>query len=358
MFCPTTGHVMESDFEWARLRPNTVRRNIRVMIGVGVTLALTIGGLGFAGQRNLDAASAASEHASATNLVSVQLTAASTAIAASTAKLADAQALFDGSAGQVATESSRDAVAAEITRLTADLNAAKVEVQEAELAVAVPVLADSFWAPNVHLQKSTKHLSEQGFSASIRVAADIKSLGTPVFDLTVATVAWHSEQSRLAAEAKAAADSAAAAAASRSAARSASVKQTAAPQLIAVTPGPSAPAHEAAPSGPFTLNVWASGGQAEVDACKGGVDATGVYFVAVIAEHWGCGGYVFPQAAGTVITITGLDAGQYKVLGVVATLDHSTAHTIDIPGGYDLLYQTCQNNNDKTMTFTALQKIG
>ena len=84
---------------------------------------------------------------------------------------------------------------------------------------------------------------------------------------------------------------------------------------------------------------------------------TSRYHVRSIAEHWSCGGSAFPTSRGTIIRITGIDAGTYRVLGVAAVLNAYTAHTNQIPRGYSLLYQTCRNNNSHTTEFVALQKI-
>lgn len=61
-----------------------------------------------------------------------------------------------------------------------------------------------------------------------------------------------------------------------------------------------------------------------------------------IAERWSCGGKDFPDDAGTVIALTGVHAGTYRVDGVVAMLNADRNSTADLPHGFDLLYQTCQ----------------
>jgi hypothetical protein len=103
--------------------------------------------------------------------------------------------------------------------------------------------------------------------------------------------------------------------------------------------------------------VWASGFQNEINQCRGAVDVTAVYQVRVIAEHSSCGGSRFPTAAGAIVTITGLDAGRYRVIGVIAHLNGEVNHAEDIPRGYDLLFQTCAGGYSD-MRFTALQRIG
>ncbi len=107
----------------------------------------------------------------------------------------------------------------------------------------------------------------------------------------------------------------------------------------------------------YVQRVWTSGFQAEIDKCRGAVDVTKVYRVRVIAEHSGCGGSRFPTRPGALVTLTGLDAGRYRVIGVVARLNGLVDHAEDLPGGYDLLFQTCVSGVTD-MTFTALARIG
>jgi hypothetical protein len=107
----------------------------------------------------------------------------------------------------------------------------------------------------------------------------------------------------------------------------------------------------------FVQRVWTSGFQNEINQCRGAVDVTGVYQVRVIAEHSSCGGNRFPTTPGATVTITGLDAGRYRVIGVVAHLNGLVNHAEDIPRGYDLLFQTCAAGFTD-MRFTALERIG
>jgi hypothetical protein len=65
-----------------------------------------------------------------------------------------------------------------------------------------------------------------------------------------------------------------------------------------------------------------------------------------------------PTAAGTEIRLPGLDAGTYRVNGVAAILNAYTAHTNQIPRGYDLLLQTCLGGDSHHTEFLALTRIG
>jgi hypothetical protein len=105
-----------------------------------------------------------------------------------------------------------------------------------------------------------------------------------------------------------------------------------------------------------TINVWTTGFQAQVNACRGGVDLTGAYHTRTVGEHWSCGGASFPESPGAIVHFTGLDAGTYRVIGLVATLDAYTAHTSNIPHGYAMLFQTCRGGDSHYTIFIALAR--
>jgi len=106
-----------------------------------------------------------------------------------------------------------------------------------------------------------------------------------------------------------------------------------------------------------TISVWTSGFQAQLNACRGAVDLTGAYRVPTIGEKWTCGGARFPRA-GSLVRLTGLHAGLYRVGPVVAMLNAYTQNSGAIPRGYALLFQTCVNDNAHTESFTALTRVG
>jgi hypothetical protein len=107
-----------------------------------------------------------------------------------------------------------------------------------------------------------------------------------------------------------------------------------------------------------TVNVWTTGFQDQVNACRGGVDMTARYGMRIVGEHWSCGGSSFPTYAGAIVRLTGLDAGTYRVIGLVATLDAYTAHTYQVPHNYQMLYQTCRGGDSHYTEFIALERIG
>jgi len=113
----------------------------------------------------------------------------------------------------------------------------------------------------------------------------------------------------------------------------------------------------AAAAGGRSVHVWTSGFQAQVNACRGGVDLTSSYHVRTVGEHWSCGGAAFPETPGSIVTFTGLDAGTYRVIGLVATLNAFTAHTSSIPRGYQMLFQTCRGGNSRSTIFIALARV-
>jgi hypothetical protein len=106
-----------------------------------------------------------------------------------------------------------------------------------------------------------------------------------------------------------------------------------------------------------TVNVWTAGFQAQINACRGGVDLTAHYGVRTVGEAWGCGGASFPAGRGASVRLTGLDAGTYRVLGVVAVLNAYVANTSQVPRGYQLLFQTCRGNNAHYTEFIALARV-
>lgn len=105
-----------------------------------------------------------------------------------------------------------------------------------------------------------------------------------------------------------------------------------------------------------TVQVWTTGFQTQVNACRGGVDMTAHYGVRIVGEKWGCGGASFPTTKGASVRLTGLDAGTYRVIGVVAVLNAYVANTSQVPRGYAMLFQTCRGNNAHYTEFIALSR--
>jgi hypothetical protein len=110
-------------------------------------------------------------------------------------------------------------------------------------------------------------------------------------------------------------------------------------------------------AGSYHLAVWTSGFQTQLDACRGAVNLTGSYGVRVIGEKWECGGARFPHQ-GSLVTLSGIFAGVYRVGPTVAVLSAYADSTRDIPRGYALLYQTCRNGSARTETFAQLIPVG
>jgi len=228
---------------------------------------------------------------------------ASASLASSTNAVASARETLKASDGRVLSEVPRQALAAALTAAQNRLDAENREFTLAGTAAgSAPEDDASYFEPGSGLAKSTATV--QNATARINVAAPSisESLIAPERQVRDAMTAW---QNTL-----------------------------------------------------YTNRVQAVGWIPELDQCLGSVDITAHYDgVAAIAEHWSCGGKNFPDDAGTVIQLTGLHSGLYRVDGIVAMLNSSRNSVADLPRGYDLLYQTCQNGQGATMSFTALTKL-
>ena len=229
--------------------------------------------------------------------------------------LDEAIAVLAASEGKVLTEQPRTDLAAAIEAATGRLSTAAQELTAAERVADASLVSTTLFDLDLDLdlgagvRDSARTLSSVDFAAAADVDGIATDLTTPVAAVTQAMADWQIEQDR----------------------------------ILAAR---------------YTNNVHATGWNAELDECIGSVDVTAHYEgVPTIAEHWSCGGKDFPDDAGTVITLAGEHAGTYRVDGIVAMLNADRDSTADIPRGYDLLYQTCQNGYSGTMSFTALTRI-
>lgn len=218
--------------------------------------------------------------------------------------IASARATLDGSAGRVASEEPRTALAAALTAAEARLDSDRTALAKAEVAAAsAPASDGSFFDPGAGLAAAAGAVKAATAAVTADEATIADSLAGPEQAVVDAMAAW---QSTL-----------------------------------------------------YTNHVQAVGWIPELDQCLGSVDISAHYAgVAAIAEHWSCGGKDFPDEAGTVIALTGVHTGIYRVEGIVAMLNSSRNGVGDLPRGHELLYQTCQNGQGATMSFTALTKIG
>ncbi|MGO4103406.1 hypothetical protein AB4Y63_05590 [Leifsonia sp. YAF41] len=224
--------------------------------------------------------------------------------AAMRSNLTDAKTLLDESNGHVLDENPRSQLAAAIVEADRRMGVVETEIAQSEAAAKVTpntsILLAGFGLRQGIATLNSFKLNDAGELASIE-----STLSPAMNAVTGAVAAWTAEQKRLR----------------------------------------------------YTKDVYAAGWYPELDACRGSVDVTARYGVATIAEHWSCGGRDFPDEAGTLIELTGLHAGTYRVEGIKAMLNQATATTADLPTGYDLLYQTCQNGQSSTMSMTALTKV-
>ena len=222
--------------------------------------------------------------------------------------LDDAIATLAASEGKAA-EQPRLALAGAIDTATTSLSAAARELTAAESTAASAAASTTLFEMGAGVRDNARTLSAFDFGAATGVDGVAEDLAAPVAAVTAAMAEWQAEQDRILRER-------------------------------------------------YSNNVHATGWTPELDECIGSVDVTAHYQdVPTIAEHWSCGGKDFPDDAGTVITLTGVHAGTYRVDGIVVMLNADRDSTADIPRGYDLLYQTCQNGQSATMSFTALTKI-
>jgi len=223
--------------------------------------------------------------------------------------LDEAIALLAASEGKVLTEQPRLELSDAIDAATTRLSAAAQELTAAESTAAAGSASPALFEMGAGVRDDARALSAFDFGAAKGVDGVADDLAAPAAAVTAAMAEWQAEQDRILRER-------------------------------------------------YSNNVHATGWTPELDECIGSVDVTAHYQdVPTIAEHWSCGGKDFPDDAGTVITLTGVHAGTYRVDGIVAMLNANRNSTADIPRGYDLLYQTCQNGQSATMSFTALTKI-
>ena len=220
-----------------------------------------------------------------------------------------ARGTFEDSTGSVLDETAREALAAALDESDRREVDARIELTAATELIDRARDADrSIVGLGVPLDQAADALDEQRIAGLEAFAEAVDALDGPVAAVGAAVAAWNAEQERILRER-------------------------------------------------YTEHVWAAGWIPELDACRGSVDLTARYGIPAIAEHWSCGGKDFPDEPGTIITLTGLHAGTYRVEGVVKILDQHTTTTADLPRGYELVYQTCQGGQSSSMSLTALTRI-
>ena len=301
---------MTDDATTVRPRPNRVTRFVHARPRLTAALLVALLVIGSAGAlqsyRLIASSTAQAGYDSALAVSLAAQTAATSDVAAAQAVLADAGAVLSASAGRVLDEAPRTTLAAALGQAEADLRAAQEELDQAD---SIGTEADaSFFAPGSGLRASTTALSGRDFDAADKLAGIADTLAAPMQAVTDAVALWQAEHDR----------------------------------IVAAR---------------YSNNTHAAGWYPELDRCIGSVDITAHYGVNTIAEHWSCGGRDFPDEAGTIITLTGLHAGTFRVEGIVAMLNASRDSPSDLPLGHDLLYQTCQNGQSSTMSFTALTRL-
>lgn len=245
-----------------------------------------------------------------------------------------------------------------ITDVRAELQTRSSEITElaqtSEAGPGVDEATASLAEAQFRADLALKGLSTPGIEIIIVPEAETQALldaaSGALAELEADYSAWTEavEAARIEREAQEAAAAAEAAAAEEAAAAAAAAEQEAA----AAQPAP-ADNGAPAPAG-YTVYPAGSGDQDLIDACVGPVWTGGLPMY--LAEHWYCGGAGFPLYPGAVVTVAGV--GMFQSVGVIIQLDGPNSTYDAIPGGYDLYYQTCLNNNPATTGVVGLQRIG
>jgi len=235
-------------------------------------------------------------------------TEAGSAVSSAEAALAAAEITLTDSSGKVLSEDPRTALAEALDEAETQLEAAHTELVAAAEGIGAPTPASAFFSPGEGLRATTATLTGLTFDSAQDLTTVTDALAAPVQAVKDAVALWQADYDRLVSER-------------------------------------------------YTNNTHATGWYPELDACLGSVDVTAHYGVPTIAEHWSCGGRDFPDDAGTIITLTGVHAGSYRVEGIAVMLNATRDSIADLPVGFDLLYQTCQNGQSTSMSFTGLTRV-
>lgn len=233
---------------------------------------------------------------------------AANAIARADAKIAAARVTLTDSAGKVLSEEPRAALAATLVLATTQVAAAREQLSFAKEGISATTTDPGYLSPGAGLRTVTATLTALQFDDATELTTLTDALASPVQAVKDAVALWQADFDRIVRER-------------------------------------------------YTNNTHAIGWYPELDECVGSVDVTAHYGVPTIAEHWSCGGRDFPDDAGTIITLTGVHAGSYRVEGIAVTLNANRDSTKDLPRGFDLLYQTCQNGQSTSMSFTGLTRL-
>lgn len=307
-----------------------LRRNWFTALAVFTVMALLLTGFELA--RTASIAQAQTRFSQAVTKTHASKAEAQKASDAAQPVITEAQEALNASAGHTLDESARETLSRALDISLELRNRALLEIETARdaLRAAAPAAA----TPSSDPEPTLAAITELHFTSAPQLRAATQRLTAATDAVTAAVAAWQAEQDRIAAEA--AAQAAAAAAAARPAATN------------------------RAGDGTYQLYVASTSGafQAALDACNGAVDISDMYFVNTAAAHWSCGGSSFPRNAGATVRLSGAFNGLYQVVGVVAVLDAASGSAGQVPRDYDVLFQTCLNNNSHTMAFVGLTRIG
>jgi hypothetical protein len=346
--------LIKRDWVDSRTRLRATFRTVALLAFLAVFL---VGSSGLVSTLRANAiADAANEHSIARSTFETANQNATNTLAAATAKITAAREALTGSAGKVLSEETRTALTSEIHRSIMKVAAARAQLSQSETRAAVTTPDVSFFSPGGGLRADARTIAALQLGTVSELNSSLDALLPTQQAVVAATAAWKAEQDRLAAvaaaEAAAAAAEAAAQAAADAAARAPSGASTTRSSNSA-SPGQSEPAAL------YDNYVWGIGWQAEIDACLGSVDVTNQYRTPTLVEHWTCGGSRFPTRAGTLITLSGMYSGTWRVEGIVARLSFYTPHFVTfVPHDYELLYQTCANDDLNNEILIGLTRVG
>jgi hypothetical protein len=280
----------------------------RVAVALFIVVLMVVG---FGGVQGFRAITLANAQAAYDDALTASLSAQNLAVAhvaAAEAVLTAAEKVLTDSEGKVLSKEPRAKLAAALDLADSQLGAAHEELVAAERGLAAPTTDNAFFSPGDGLRRGSVTLATLSFADATELTIITDALAGPVRAVTAAMALWQAEHDRLQVEQE---------------------RLQAEQDIIA--------------SGRYTNNTHAIGWYPELDEC--------------VAEHWSCGGRKFPDDAGTIITLTGVHAGSYRVEGIAKMLNANRDSTEDLPQGFDLLYQTCQNGQSSTMSFTGLTRI-
>ncbi|WP_159601509.1 hypothetical protein [Agromyces humi] len=294
----------------AKPRPSFRRRAI-IWGAAGLCTAALAGGSALVVQHitathDAEVADAAKQLKHATSAVEAEATRVKEAAAAVLPRLAEAEQKLVDSEGRTLDDAARQALRTAIDQARTSVDAVGAEADAAVDSAKTVKVDHSYFAHADNLRAAAKRVTGQQLPDPASLEPVVTALDVPKQQVDAAIAAWEVQRER---------DSA------------------------------------------YVEYVRTAGYQGEIDACSDSVDITDWYGTPTVAEHWSCGGVNFPRETGTLVHFTGQVEGFYRVVGIPAYLNVYTDSLADVPGGYDLLYQTCIDGQSTNMAMVALERV-